>query len=128
MVKIPILLFVESIERALVANDNPLTPPDKVTLVSLVNVQVSALEVTVSPAASPRIVFPVFDIFPLIVRAVPTIALASIPLDTRREPAKELDPVLNALNVPDILTGPANEPVPLTSRSPDMSKSFPDLM
>ena len=63
----PILSFVASIERVLVSKDRPLIPPDKVKLVSLANVQASALEVTVSPVASPKVVLPVILAFPLTV-------------------------------------------------------------
>ena len=120
----PTLLFWASMERVLVSKEKPLTPPDKVRLVSLANVQASALEVTVSPVASPKVVLPVMEALPLIVRAVPTMAWALRPLEMRREPAKELDPVFTEVNVPEIEALPPNETVPLTSRSPEIKTSL----
>lgn len=61
VVPIPILSFKASIERVEVSNDKPLTPPVKAKLVSLAKVQASALAVTVSPEASPKVVFPFDD-------------------------------------------------------------------
>src|SRR3989344_178147 len=45
-------------DKTLVSKDNPLTPPDKMKLVSLAKVQESALAVTVSPVASPIVKAP----------------------------------------------------------------------
>src|SRR3989344_2570873 len=96
----PTRLLVASMEKVLVSKDKPLTPPDKVRLVSLAKVQASALAVTVSPLASPRVVVPVIEALPLMVKPVPTMAWALRPLDTRREPAKEDDPVPEKVFVP----------------------------
>ena len=46
----------------------------------------------------------------------------------RREPAKEEEPVLISVNVPDIEALPLKDAVPTTSRSPDMRRSLPDFM
>src|SRR3989344_5005403 len=85
-------LLVASMERVLGSKERPMTPPERVKLVSLAKVQASALKVIVSPEASPMVVLPVLDMLPLIVKAVPTIAWALRPLEMRREPAKELEP------------------------------------
>ena len=128
VVRMPTRLLVASTDKVLVSKERPLTPPDKVKLVSLANVQASALEVRVSPAASPRVVLPVIEALPLIVKAVPTMAAALKPLETRSEPWKELEPVELPVKVPVkvvLPTTPRDEPrvvapemlaVPPTSR------------
>ena len=129
-VKMPTLLLVASMERVLVSKERPLTPPERVKLVSLANVQASALEVSVSPEASPRVVLPVMEALPLMVKDVPTIAWALRPLEIRSEPAKEEEPVPEKVLVPyvkklpDTLATPPNEAVPLTSKSELINKSF----
>src|SRR3989344_8584407 len=110
-------------DKVLVSKEKPLTPPERVRLVSLAKVQASALAVRVSPLASPRVVLPVIEALPLIVRAVPTMAWALMPLETRREPAKEFDPVLTEVKVPEMEALPPNDAVPLTSRSPEIKTS-----
>ena len=106
VVRIPTRLLVASIERVLVLKERPLTPPDKTKLVSLAKVQEAALAVTVSPEASPKVVLPfterlpVARALPLIVRAVPTMAWALSPLEIKREPAKEEEPVPEKVLVP----------------------------
>ena len=130
VVKMPIRLFVASIDNVFVSKDKPLTPPDKVKLVSLAKVQASALAVRVSPLASPRVVLPVIEALPLIVSPVPTIAWALKPLETRREPAKDDDAVPEKVFVPYVKklpeteATPPNEAVPLVSRSPEIRRSL----
>lgn len=51
--------MLASIESVEVSKERPLSPPVRVTLVSLAKVQAAALEVTVSTEASPKIVLPV---------------------------------------------------------------------
>ena len=63
---IPTRSFVASMESVSVSIDNPFTPPLNVKFVSLLNVQTSACDVTVSPDASPKIVFPSTERFPVI--------------------------------------------------------------
>ena len=58
VVKIPTRLFNASIDKVLVSKEKPLTPPVRVRLVSLAKVKASALKVTVSPVASPKVVLP----------------------------------------------------------------------
>ena len=41
-----------------------------------------------------------------------------------REPLKELDPVLIEVKVPDKEAGPRKEAVPISSKSPEISKSL----
>src|SRR3989344_2060810 len=53
VVRIPILLLAASTDKVLVSRDKPLTPPDNTKSVSLVNVHVAALAVTVSAEVSP---------------------------------------------------------------------------
>ena len=67
---IPIRSFVASIDNVSVSKLNPFVPPLNVKLVSLLKVQTSAFDVTVSPVAFPRITspsilkFPVSETFP----------------------------------------------------------------
>ena len=87
---IPILSFVASIDNVSVSIDNPFTPPLKTTFVSLLNVQLSACDVTVSPDALPITTyqsterFPVIDTFPFtsksasgVLSLIPTFPLVS---------------------------------------------------
>ena len=124
VVRIPTRLFWASIDKVLVSKEKPLTPPERVRLVSLAKVQASALEVTVSPVASPKVTLPVIEALPLIFNWVPTIAWALRPLEMRREPEKELDPVLTEVKVPEIEALPPNDAVPLVSRSPEIRTSL----
>ena len=132
VVKMPTRLFVESIESVLVSKDSPLTPPDKVRLVSLANVHASALAITVSPLASPKTVLPFTR------RSVPVVMepVAWTPLDTSNPPKNEDDPVPFTLKFDEILAVPitsrvaemdtpeSNLDLPSTSKAPESKRSL----
>src|SRR3989344_8270291 len=105
----PTRLLAASIERVLVSKERPFTPPERVRLVSLAKVQASALKVIVSPEALPKVVLPVMLVLPLMVNPVPTMAWALKPLETRSEPAKELEAVPDETNSLDIVRSPVKE-------------------
>ena len=108
VVKMPMRLLVASMERVLVSKERPLTPPERVRLVSLAKVQASLLTVTTSPEASPNMVAPLIRISPPVLME----PVAWTPLVTSRPPAKELEAVPSTNNWPSI------------SRSPEIKRSL----
>src|SRR3989344_1465515 len=120
MVEIPTLLLAASTDNVLVSKDKPFTPPDKVKLVSLANVQASALAVTVSPEASPIVKAP---------------SIPKGPATSKRKSGVESPtptfpncPSVDTNNALDILAGPANDTEPFTSRSAVMNRSSEPVM
>ena len=50
--------------------------------------------------------------------------MATKPLVILRDPAKELEPVLTAVKVPEMEALPLKEAVPTSSRSPEIKRSL----